>query len=353
MRLLLKTELDKKFDGSSLMDFPGFRLRAYYKGQEILNFSKGKVYDFYDLASLTKIIFTTTYFMDAVAKKKLKLFQPVQDFLPWYPHSIVRVCDLLNHSAGHAWWQPFYKKIDLSLSADQRYQVLESLVLKVPRSRSLKATYSDIDFFLLGSLMQVLENRPLSMIWHEVKEKYFARTNLHFNPLNAKPLFPKFSYAPTEKCRWRKKILQAEVHDENAWALGGVAPHAGLFGSIDDLSDYGLWLRELQMSSKANQLIPATIANKFSRRSIPARRGDWGYGFMLPARENSSAGHLFSKKSFGHTGFTGVSLWFDPQRDLVVCLISNRIHPSRKQQGFVKLRPLLHDWIVQFIEGQT
>lgn len=353
MRPLLKAWFDEKIDESSLLDFPGFRLQAYQNGQEILNFSKGKVYDFYDLASLTKIIFTTTYFMDAIAQKKLKLFQPVQDFLPWYPHSHVRVSDLLNHSAGHSWWQPFYKKIDLSLSAEQRYQILESLVQKAPRSRSVKATYSDIDFFLLGSLMQVLESRPLSMVWLDVKEKYFSRTNLHFNPLQAKPLFHRLSYAPTEKCSWRKKILQAEVHDENAWALGGVGPHAGLFGSIDDVSDYGLWLRDLQMSRKSKRVIPTAIAKKFTRRSLPTRRGDWGYGFMLPSKKNSSAGHLFSKKSFGHTGFTGVSLWFDPMRDLLVCLISNRIHPSRKQQGFVKLRPLLHDWIVQFIEGQT
>ena len=334
------------------MDFPGFRLRAYQNGQEVLNFSKGKVYDFYDLASLTKIIFTTTYFMYAVSSKKIKLFQPVQDFLPWYPHASVRISDLLNHSAGNSWWQPFYKKIDLKLSMEQRYQMLEILVQKAPRSRSPKATYSDIDFFILGSVMQVLENRSLHLIWSELKAQFFANTDLHFNPSNAKPKMPRGSYAPTEKCSWRKKVLQAEVHDENAWALGGVGPHAGLFGSIDDLSDYGLWLRNLQRNRKSDCRISLSVAKKFTSRSLPQRLGDWGYGFMLPSQQKSSAGNLFSKKSFGHTGFTGTSLWLDPERDLLVCLISNRIHPTRKQTGFVQLRPLLHDWILQFIEGQ-
>ena len=83
---------------------------------------------------------------------------------------------------------------------------------------------------------------------------------------------------------------------------------------------------------------------------MPAKRGDWGYGFMIPSLQGSSAGSLFSKKSFGHTGFTGTSLWFDPGRDLLVCLVSNRVHPTRKNRGFVSLRPLLHDWIVEFVE---
>lgn len=350
MSLQFKLGLDQLVKSSGLMDFPGFRLRAYQRGQEILNYSKGKVYDFYDLASLTKIIFTTTYYMDAVSKKKLKLFQSVQELLPWYPYSQVKVGDLLSHSAGNTWWQPFYKKIDLSLNSDQRYQMLEGLVQKVPRSRSLKATYSDIDFFILGSLMQALEKRPLYLIWLDLKDKYFDHTDFHFNPLDRKPLYLRSRYAPTEDCSWRKKVLQAEVHDENAWALGGVGPHAGLFGTLDDLSDYGLWLRSLQMSGKGYGAISKGVAQKFISRSLPSQRGDWGYGFMLPSKLNSSSGSLFSPKSFGHTGFTGISMWLDPKRDLLVCLLSNRIHPTRGQQGFVRLRPLLHDWIVQFIE---
>ena len=85
---------------------------------------------------------------------------------------------------------------------------------------------------------------------------------------------------------------------------------------------------------------------------MPRSCGDWAYGFMVPALKGSSAGEHFSKKSFGHTGFTGTSLWFDPERDLLLCLLSNRVHPSRSNQGFIRLRPKLHDWSVEYLEGK-
>ena len=87
-------------------------------------------------------------------------------------------------------------------------------------------------------------------------------------------------------------------------------------------------------------------------RSLAKGKGDWGYGFMIPSEQGSSAGELFAKNSFGHTGFTGTSFWYDHQRDLFVGILSNRVHPSRKNKGFVRLRPQIHDWIVQKTEDK-
>lgn len=346
--------LEKRLKGMSLssgdMDFPGYKLKAFYKGRELANLSVGRTYQYYDIASLTKIVFTTSYFVDAVEKKKLTLSDKVNRFLPWYRHSRIKVGQLLSHSAGNEWWRPFYKKIDFKLEPLQAYQQMEKFCQQAPLSRnSKKAVYSDIDFYLLGSIMQSIEEKPLIEIWAETKENFFPNSRFHFNQCN-QALYKKSQYAPTEKCSWRAKHLQAEVHDENAWALGGVAPHAGLFGRIDDLADYGLWLRGVYKGK--NKKIKSSTLKKFSERAIPQSRGDWGYGFMKPSKKSSSAGEYFNEKSFGHTGFTGTSFWFDPRKDLFVCLLSNRVNPTRKTTGFQRLRPKLHNWIVQYLEGE-
>lgn len=347
-------EFAKKMDQftreSGYFDFPGFKLQAFLEGDKIADVSVGKTYTYYDLASLTKIIFTTTYFMDAVDSKKLSLSQKVSTLLPWYQHKGVKVSELLNHSAGNQWWQPFYKKIDSKLGPDQAFQQIEKFCQAAPLSQSKRAVYSDLDFYLLGSIMQKVEQRPLIDIWASIKEKYYSSTRLHFNYQNQLN-YKKSLYAPTEKCSWRKKILTGEVHDENGWALGGIAPHAGVFGRIQDLSSFGLLLRQSYFDEKALFVSSKTL-RKFTKRSLPQARGDWGFGFMIPSEKGSSAGELFHKNSFGHTGFTGTSLWFDPGRDLLVCLVSNRVHPSRKRRGFVSLRPRLHDLIVEYVEGK-
>ena len=352
----LEKQIRSQVSASGEFDFQGFKLQVHRKGRKTIDMAMGKTYPLYDLASLTKIIFTTFYFIHAHSQKKMGLRKKLKEILAWYAHDRVEVGQLLNHSAGNHWWQPFYKKIDRGLDRTQRYQQLEKLCQSASVKPNQKAIYSDIDFFILGSLMQSLENKPLSEIWDELKSQFYGQSGLHFNG-GHKLQFAKTKYAPTEKCSWRKKTLQGEVHDENAWSLGGVAPHAGLFGSGDDLASYGLLLRSLYYAKKK----PASVSIKpqawsslcaslklFSKRSVPRAKGDWGYGFMLPSKPRSTAGQFFHESSFGHIGFTGISLWFDPKADLLVTLVSNRVHPSRDNKGFVRLRPQIHDWIMQW-----
>ncbi|MCJ8277268.1 MAG: serine hydrolase [Bdellovibrionales bacterium] len=332
---------------SGHLDFPGFRLQAFLNGQRIANIQVGQTYLYYDLASLTKILFTTSLFVDLVSEKKLSLATKVNQILPWYQYDHVKVGNLLNHSAGNTWWMPFYKKINLDFDPEQKFLQFQRLCRQAPITRNQKAVYSDIDFYLLGAIMEKVSEKPLIALWDDYKEKYLPKSRLHFNYKN-KSLYKKESYAPTEKCSWRRKIMQGEVHDENAWAMGGVAPQAGLFGRIEDLSEWGLLMRQSYLGKKG--FLNPEAFKKFSQRSLPSQRGDWAYGFMMPSQGGSSAGDYFSKKSVGHTGFTGISLWFDPVRDLLVTLVSNRVHPKRSQKGFVRLRPQLHNQIVEFIE---
>lgn len=344
----LETYLNKKSKESGDLDFPGFKLHVHSKGKLVANLSVGTTYKYYDIASLTKIVFTTSVIMGLVEHKKISLKSKVQKILPWYKFANVSVGDLLNHSAGNEWWSPFYKSIDLCLSPEQKFQQMQRFCREAPLSKGDKAVYSDIDFYLLGAIIESVTEKPLLTVWKTYKEEFFKKSHLHFNYGNS-PTFKKSDYAPTEKCLWRKKIVQGEVHDENAWAMGGVAPQAGLFGRIEDLSEWGLILREAFRNKKS--LASPVIVKSFCKRSMSSSKGDWGYGFMKPSAKGSSAGELFSKDSVGHTGFTGTSLWFDSSRDLLVCILSNRVHLTRKNKGFVRLRPKLHDWTVQYLEG--
>ncbi len=346
----LNQELQKFIKQSEDFDFQGLKVQACYQGQRVVDIACGKTYSFYDIASLTKIVFTTLWFLEHSLCDPKILQRKVQGILPWYPHARVKVGQLLNHSAGNDWWQPFYKDISTSLSIEQRYQQMEKFCRQAPLSNGKKAVYSDIDFYLLGAIMQKLEGKPLLMIWQRLKAKFLGASDFHFNASNIRHR-KLGDYAPTENCPWRKQVVRGQVHDENAWALGGVAPHAGLFGQIGDLFLYGQLIRKVWRGE--HKILQRQDLKRFAARSMPKDQGDWGYGFMLPSEEKASAGDFFSKKSFGHTGFTGTSFWFDPERDLFVCILSNRVYPTRENKGFVRLRPQIHNWIFEHLKGRA
>jgi CubicO group peptidase (beta-lactamase class C family) len=329
---------------------PGLQLRVYSRGRLKGGLEFGKTYRFYDLASLTKILFTVPNLMRLVEVGCLDLNQTVRHYLPWFAGPRTRVGEILSHSAGLPWWAPFYRRLKGPLAPEKRWRQLETKLHRVRPRRQSTAVYSDVDFLVLGYLLEAVTEVSLFDLftsYHQSLE--LNRFTLHFNPGN-RPNYRRESYAPTERCPWRKKILQGEVHDENAWALGGVAPHAGLFGTLDDVSRWALLLRQAYVNPRGSALIGQKTLRHFSRRAIPRARGDWALGFMLPTRGKASCGKYFSAQSFGHTGFTGTSIWFDPKADLLAVILSNRVHPTRKNAAFVSLRPQIHDWIVQSLD---
>lgn len=322
---------------------PGVQVGVVYKGKIVARMGWGQVYRFYDLASLTKILFTTTAFMDLVETKNLNLQCKLQSFLPHWNYASTTLAQLLSHNAGQHWWYPFYKKINRRLHPKNRRQQLYSMVChkKVDR-QSKHAIYSDLDFFLLGGVLEKVYLSDLYSIWLSLHQKYKFK-DLFFHPYN-KRKYAKSEYAPTEKCSWRKTTLQGWVHDENAFALGGVSTHAGLFGSLDGVLDWGIKLRN-GFFDESPRLADVNVVHNFAKRQLPVSVGDWGYGFMKPTKGSASCGRRFSLQSFGHTGFTGTSLWMDPTQDLLVVILSNRVHPTRDNKRFVSLRPQIHDWI--------
>ncbi len=342
---MLEARLVEKFKSIPKNVTPGFRLSIVQNGKKKAEVNWGKVYPYYDLASLTKIFFTTSLLMKLVSEKKLSVGDPVKKYVPWFVCPKAKVKNLLNHTAGLTWWLPIYKKINRQQSISFRWLELQGILKKEGvKEAGNRSVYSDLDFFYLALVLEKIFDRPLSWIYQSLAEDSPVFEGLHFNwgeKLQLK--YKKSQYAPTETCPWRKKTLQGEVHDDNTWALGGLSTHAGLFGGLDEVEDWFLAFRKCYSSPKNFLGIKPEVAKLFSRPSLARSRGDWGLGFMMPSKKGSSAGSYLSRNSIGHTGFTGTSFWWDQKKDLAIILLSNRVHPSRNHREFVKWRPKIHD----------
>lgn len=324
---------------------PGVQVRAYQGGKMVVDLAVGETWPYYDLASLTKIVFTVQTLMLDFENGKWNLDSTLGNFLPWFPHPEIRLVDVLTHSAGFQWWAPLYKELDLNASVEKRREHLKSFLASSPLERREESIYSDLGFLTLGFVLEEIHGKPLLDIWSATKSLFYEGTTLEFHPNN------QFSnraslFAPTEECPWRKRLLQGEVHDENTWALGGVSTHAGLFGSIDDVGWYLLNLRS-NLLGIGRSPIRTKTARLFTTRARAEGKGDWALGFMMPTPGVASCGPYFNLASVGHTGFTGTSLWYDPKADLAVAILANRVLYGRENPAFKLLRPEIHSWVVE------
>jgi serine-type D-Ala-D-Ala carboxypeptidase len=201
--------------------------------------------------------------------------------------------------------------------------------------------YSDLGFILLGEIMERLTGEALDAFARRDIFAPLAMNSATFNP----PRNLRAQIAPTENdTTYRKRLIRGEVHDENAWAMGGVAGHGGLFSTAADIAAFAQMLLNGGMYAHHRLLARATIGQFTARQII----GDSAraLGWDVPT-EPSSSGHYFSRQSFGHLGFTGTSLWIDPSRRLFVILLTNRVHPTRVNEKIRQVRPALHDAVVE------
>lgn len=299
----------------------------------------------YDLASLTKVVATTTMAMILFDEGKLDLDRPVQDFLPGFQgpgKEQVTVRHLLTHSSGLEGVVPLFREIQGRPAYLQRLQTLD--LVYPPGSKSV---YSDPGILLLGEILERTAGQPLEAFVRErVLDPLGMRDTLFRPPSRLRPRI-----APTEFDPWRGRLIQGEVHDENAFALGGAAPHAGLFGTAPDLARFACMLLNGGVECGGGRRIISRIVSRktvelFTRRAgIPG--SDRALGWDTRSAEGSSAGTLFSRRSFGHTGFTGTSIWMDPERDLFVILLTNRVHPTRENNLIREVRPAVADAVVR------
>lgn len=289
----------------------------------------------FDLASLTKVLATGMLAMQAVDRGLLSLEEPSSLHLPVLSGTPLGVCtieDLLSHTAGLPAWLPLYRDHRGARAAIER--ISQEPRAYEPRSASV---YSDLGFLLLGHLLERVRNRPLDQQFGDLSLALGLSDTIMFRPPHACLA----TIAPTElDLAWRGRLLVGEVHDENAWALGGVAGHSGLFGTAEAV---GVMARHLLQVLKGRAgLVSTPTASRFltRRMGIPGSSRALAWDTMLPT---SSCGRLMSPGSAGHTGFTGTSLWLDPERDRYAVLLTNRVHPTRLRDGIQAVRIAFHE----------
>ena len=323
---------------------PGLMVQAFYKGSKVVDLKLGDVYPYYDLASLTKVMFTTTLFMNLYEKHSRILEDKVLKYLSWFMSPTLSIRELLTHTSGLTWWKPLYKSMNMDLPRKDRWESLKTIIANEKLELTPRAVYSDLNFMMLGFLLESEYEDELSELWKKVQEEFeLEKTHFHIDNV---PVFDQKKYAPTEECPWRGRRLQGEVHDENAFSLGGVAPHAGLFGPMEDLSTWILRLRELYFGeeNKKGSFVTSDTVKTFFQRAISKDIGDFALGFMIRSEKNSTAGNLFSRNTIGHTGFTGTSTWFDLDNDLIVNVLSNRVYFGRNNvEQAREMRVAIHD----------
>jgi CubicO group peptidase (beta-lactamase class C family) len=309
----------------------------------------------YDVASLTKVLATTSAAMLLVAEQKLALDQAVADVLPEFAaqgKEKVTVRHLLTHSSGLRPWRAYYEDLReweyrkgeplLATPEGQKSiirRIVQSVLLHEPGEASI---YGDLGFIVLGHLIEKVSGESLDSLCERTLFGPLGMTDTRFHPL---PYAGDVSRcAATELCSWRERVLVGEVHDGNAWAMGGVAGHAGLFSTASNILRFA---EELLAAERGeSELFPVeTVQEFFRRQEFPSGSG-WALGWDTPTPGQSTSGQYFSERSVGHTGFTGTSLWIDLETGLIVVLLSNRLHVVAKRSRFA-LRPLVHDLIVE------
>lgn len=303
----------------------------------------------YDLASLTKILATTPAVAELVRDGRLGLSTPLADIIPGAGETDkagITVDMLLRHTSGLPAHRPYFKNIDPN-EPDPRKR-LRQMVLDEPLDAppGTSEVYSDLGFILLAWGIESVSGSRLDRFVRERIYSPLGIDRLFFIPLppgeDAPGKHPgNKAVVPTSCCAWRGRTLAGEVEDENAWAAGGVEGHAGLFG--DALSVFRLCREILAAASDGR---PRVLDGRVIRRFLrPCPGRGRVAGFDTPTGERPSAGTLFSRAGIGHLGFTGTSVWMDPEQGRTVILLSNRVHPSRDNRKIKEFRPRIHDLI--------
>ncbi|MEO8336680.1 MAG: serine hydrolase domain-containing protein [bacterium] len=285
----------------------------------------------YDMASLTKVVATTTVAMILEEQGKLDIQRPVHLYLPEFDapdKAPITVEMLLTHSGGLEAYAPLYLKY--RGRADYLAQI-NLRPLKTPPGTA--TVYSDWDMVLLQAVLERITGVPLDQYAAEHVFRPLGMFDTQFNPDTANTAL-RHRIAATAMDTSRGGLLQGTVHDGNAWALGGVSGHAGLFTSARDLATFSQFLLDGGTYAGARIVAPSTLVRWTNRQSLLSSRA---LGWDTPSAL-SSAGRFFGPRSFGHTGFTGTSIWIDPERGLFVVLLTNRVNSHGTSTRHVQLR---------------
>lgn len=355
--------------------FPGCALAVTLRGELIAHHARGHfTYDavspavetasIFDLASVTKVIATTTMAMILYERGLLDLEAPITAIVPEFATEDPRRRDVtLRMLLAHASGLPAYEK--LFLRTRTREQLLEAAFTTVlAEDPGTRAVYSDLGFIILGVALERLADEPLDTFCQREIFGPLAMTHTTFNPAKAwrerivptadergscgtdTPVRqPPQSPTPSIASTFRGRVIQGEVQDENASLLGGVAAHAGLFAPAEDVA-----LFAHAMLSGGRPILRAETVELFTRREITPAGTSRALGWDTPSSPSQS-GKYFGGRSYGHLGYTGTSLWIDPDRQISVTLLTNRTWPDCQNQAIKRVRPAFHDAVMEALRG--
>ncbi len=319
----------------------------------------------FDLASLTKPLATTVALMRFVAEKKIRLDDRISRFFPNFGtcgKMATTIRQLLSHSSGLPAWRPYYEELRAQKQKVSRLATLGSqsardfIYAQIQREKAeyepgTRTLYSDLGFMLLGALIEDMSGTSLDQYcWTKIYRPLGLQA---IGFVNVETLRQKKyetateMIAPTERCPWRERILCGEVHDDNAYAMGGVAGHAGLFAPIDEVDRLVSTLVECHAG--IHPFLPADVVRDFWTVNTAVPDSPWACGWDTPSPQGSSAGEFFSSRSIGHLGFTGTSVWIDLERNIHIIMLSNRVHPRRDNEKITAFRPILHNAVMKTV----
>ncbi len=293
----------------------------------------------YDVASLTKVVVTTTAAMILEEERRLDLDRTVVSYLPEFdaPEKAgITVRMLLTHRGGLEAYGPLFAE------ASGRMEYLAAINRRPMQYQpGTRSVYSDWDMILLQLVLERITGQSLDVFARQRIFEPLGMIDSFFNPDST--LFPRI--APTELQPSTGRLIHGRVHDENARAIGGVSGNAGFFSSARDLAIFAQTMLNGGHYGSVRILLPTTVARWTSRQDADTSRA---FGWDTPSGR-SSAGRFFSPRSFGHTGFTGTSMWIDPVKDLYVVLLANRVNPSRQSTRIFQLRREVADAVQESV----
>jgi CubicO group peptidase (beta-lactamase class C family) len=319
----------------------------------------------FDVASLTKVVATTSLLLVAHHEGVCQLDDCLQRF---YPQSAgttlgaITLRQLLAHTGGLAAWRPVYQELlpnglqaAAAPTARERRLQAARLILQMPLvyPPDSRMVYSDLGFFLLADILERQYQQSLHTLFQHRVAQPLGLCATAYRPIGGISPLPTCpaAYAATEVCNWRKRLLVGEVHDENAWAMGGVAGHAGLFATAGDLWRFVQALQET--AAEQRPWLPVALLRQSWQRHPAPPGSTRALGWDTPTPGQSAAGDFFSASTIGHLGFTGCSVWSDLEQHVTVVLCTNRVHPTRHATGITSLRPAVHNCVMRALGVAT
>lgn len=306
----------------------------------------------FDLASLTKPLVTLLSVLILIEKKKISWDEPLESLLECRipePLQDIDLTSLLSHSSGLPAHRNYWKNYPYTVGKKKK-NVLKKLILReiAEYKKGERHIYSDLGYMLLGFIVELKAKKGLDRYWYKhIADPLGLRDNLHFPVSYKKP--ENGRYVATGSCPWSGRQLKGIVHDDNCRLYGEICGHAGLFGTASAVL---VLCREFMLLLRGEKSRLNISSDVFAQACLQVGASEWTAGFNRRSDQHSSSGDYFSSQSIGHLGFTGTSFWVDPEQEIIIVFLTNRVIKGEDQKGIKKLRPEIHNMIVEHLRTE-